>query len=130
MTEINESEHWIESPGGRLFAKSWTPGNPGSDTPLILFHDSLGCVALWRQFPQLLAETVNRRVIAYDRLGFGRSDRRTDVLSKDFVETEAQQYVPLLCEACRSMNSSPADIASVAAWRCGQERGCRDSAEA
>jgi pimeloyl-ACP methyl ester carboxylesterase len=99
VTEINESEHWIESPGGRLFAKSWTPDDPGSDAPLILFHDSLGCIALWRQFPQLLAETVNRRVIAYDRLGFGRSDRRTDVLSKDFVETEAQQYVPLLCES-------------------------------
>ncbi|NTF44452.1 alpha/beta fold hydrolase [Rhizobium rhizogenes] len=99
MSEINESEHWIESPGGRLFAKSWTPRDPVSDVPLILFHDSLGCVALWRQFPQSLAETLNRRVIAYDRLGFGRSDRRTDVLSNNFVATEAEQYVPLLCEA-------------------------------
>ncbi|OCI93818.1 alpha/beta hydrolase [Rhizobium sp. AC27/96] len=99
MSEINESEHWIESPGGRLFAKSWAPRDPVSGTPLILFHDSLGCVALWRQFPQLLAQTLNRRVIAYDRLGFGRSDRRTDVLSNNFVATEAEQYVPLLCEA-------------------------------
>ncbi|TIX87529.1 alpha/beta hydrolase [Rhizobium sp. P44RR-XXIV] len=99
MTEINESEHWIESPGGRLFAKAWTPRDPVSGTPLILFHDSLGCVALWRQFPQLLAQTLNRRVIAYDRLGFGRSDRRTVVLSNNFVATEAEQYVPLLCES-------------------------------
>lgn len=99
MTEINEREHWIESPGGRLFAKSWTPRDSGLATPLILFHDSLGCVALWRQFPQLLAETLNRQVIAYDRLGFGRSDRRTDSLSQDFVATEAELYVPLICES-------------------------------
>ncbi len=98
MPEISDREYWIESPGGQLFAKSWTPIDPGSATPLILFHDSLGCVALWRQFPKLLAEALNRQVIAYDRLGFGRSDRRTDILSGDFVATEAEQYVPLLCE--------------------------------
>ncbi|MBB6488937.1 alpha/beta fold hydrolase [Rhizobium lusitanum] len=99
MPEISEKEHWIESPGGRLFAKSWTPREPGSPMPLILFHDSLGCVALWRQFPRLLAKALNRQVIAYDRLGFGHSDRRTDILSKDFVAVEAEQYVPLVCES-------------------------------
>ncbi|WP_037149848.1 alpha/beta fold hydrolase [Rhizobium freirei] len=98
MTEISEKEYWIESPGGRLFAESWTPRDPASNTPLILFHDSLGCIALWRQFPQLLAATLNRRVIAYDRLGFGRSDRRADILSRDFIAVEAAQYLPLLCE--------------------------------
>lgn len=97
MTEINEREHWIESPGGRLYAKSWTPRDPRSTTPLILFHDSLGCVALWRQFPQLLTAALNRPVIAYDRLGFGRSDRRVDFLGRDFVAMEAERSVPLLC---------------------------------
>jgi len=98
VPEISEKEHWIESPGGRLFAKSWTPHEAASSMPLILLHDSLGCVALWRQFPHLLAAALNRQVIAYDRLGFGRSDRRNDILSRDFVAAEAKQYVPLLCE--------------------------------
>lgn len=99
MTEINEREYWIESPEGRLFAKSWTPSDPVSTTPLILFHDSLGCIALWRQFPQLLAEALGRPIISYDRLGFGRSDRRTDSLRRDFLALEAERYVPLLCES-------------------------------
>ncbi|MGY5808201.1 alpha/beta fold hydrolase [Rhizobium sp. LEGMi198b] len=98
MTEIVEAEYWIESPAGRLYAKSWAPRDLNSKSPIILFHDSLGCVALWKDFPQLLARSLGRRVIAYDRLGFGRSDARTDILERDFIAQEAERFVPLLCE--------------------------------
>lgn len=99
MADIEEREHWIESSGGRLFAKSWTPCDLTSTCPLILLHDSLGSVALWRDFPKRLADTVGRRVIAYDRLGFGRSDVRSDTLKKDFIRAEAEQSLPLVCKA-------------------------------
>lgn len=98
MTEIIEAEHRIESAAGHLYAKSWTPHVLNSRPPIILFHDSLGCVALWRDFPRLLAHSLGRRVIAYDRLGFGRSDARTDTLKRDFIAAEAEGFVPLLCE--------------------------------
>ncbi|MQB42163.1 alpha/beta fold hydrolase [Rhizobium sp. ICMP 5592] len=98
MAEIIEAEHWIESPTGHLYAKSWTPGALNAGQPVILFHDSLGCVALWKDFPQLLAHSLGRRVIAYDRLGFGRSDARTDLLGQDFIAVESERFVPLLCE--------------------------------
>ncbi|NLR97580.1 alpha/beta hydrolase [Rhizobium sp. P38BS-XIX] len=99
VKEIKETEHWIDTEGGRLFAKSWSPYEPRLAPPVILFHDSLGCVALWRTFPQLLATALRRPIIAYDRLGFGRSDARTDRLDKDFVTREAEQSIPLLCAA-------------------------------
>ena len=98
MAGIVETEHWIEIPGRRLYAKSWTPHAETFLPPIILFHDSLGCIALWRDFPQQLALSLNRQVIAYDRLGFGRSDARIDVLQQNFVALEAEQAVPLLCE--------------------------------
>lgn len=98
MADIVETEHWIESPGGRLYAKSWTPHAETSPPPVILFHDSLGCIALWRDFPRQLAHSLGRQVIAYDRLGFGRSDARIDILQQNFVALEAEQAVPLLCE--------------------------------
>jgi len=81
-------EHWIETDKGRLFARSW-PG-AGDAAPVILLHDSLGCVALWRDFPAALAQATGRRVIAYDRLGFGRSDAHPGRLDADFVITEAR----------------------------------------
>ncbi|NLS15343.1 alpha/beta hydrolase [Rhizobium sp. P40RR-XXII] len=98
MAGIVETEHWIESAAGRLYAKSWAPDAKISLPPIILFHDSLGCIALWRDFPEPLAHSLGRQVIAYDRLGFGRSDARIDLLQQNFVALEAEEAVPLLCE--------------------------------
>lgn len=45
------------------------------DKPTIVFlHDSLGCVQLWRDFPQKLAEATQCNVLVYDRLGYGNSE--------------------------------------------------------
>jgi pimeloyl-ACP methyl ester carboxylesterase len=52
-------------------------------------HDSLGCVTLWRDLPERLADATGRRVIAYDRLGFGQSDPHPDQLGRDLVHAEA-----------------------------------------
>ena len=69
-----------------------------ADTPIVLFHDSLGCVDLWRSFPAALSKNTGRRVIAYDRLGFGKSGVRCDKLGLDFVSEEAETYFPALRE--------------------------------
>jgi len=61
-----------------------------------LLHDSLGCTELWRDFPAALAETTSRTVIAYDRLGFGKSTARRGLPSLDFIDEEAEIYVPAL----------------------------------
>ncbi|WP_162042425.1 alpha/beta fold hydrolase [Undibacterium sp. YM2] len=97
--KIRSTEHRIKTEAGHLYACSWQPTNhQGHDNqpPILLLHDSLGCVALWRSFPALLAEHSGRQVIAYDRLGFGQSDARDDVLSLDFIAQEAATSLPLL----------------------------------
>ncbi|GAA5187004.1 alpha/beta hydrolase [Acinetobacter kookii] len=73
-----------------LYAKSWqsTEANPEL-APIILMHDSLGSVALWRDFPAQLAAQTKRIVYAYDRLGFGQSAVNHQPLGLDFVITEA-----------------------------------------
>ncbi|MFZ6643797.1 alpha/beta fold hydrolase [Undibacterium sp. TC4M20W] len=97
--KIKSTEHRIKTEAGQLYACSWQPTNhEGHDNqpPILLLHDSLGCVALWRSFPALLADHSGRQVIAYDRLGFGQSDARDDVLSLDFIAQEAATSLPLL----------------------------------
>ena len=89
--------HWIHLPQqqGKLYAQSWVPAHAStSAAPIVLMHDSLGAVALWRDFPERLAQLTQRTVIAYDRLGFGQSDARQDVLSTQFVQEEAAYYFP------------------------------------
>lgn len=81
----------VDTPQGRLFARCWqsADGRGGHRAPIVLFHDSLGCVELWRDFPERLAMASGRPVIAYDRLGFGRSDPHPGRLAVDFIHAEA-----------------------------------------
>lgn len=96
---VTISQHWLDSEQGRRYAQCWHPasaGSPADGIPILLLHDSLGCIALWRDFPALLASQTGRPVIAYDRLGFGQSDARHDRLAMDFIAQEAEVSFPLL----------------------------------
>jgi len=92
-------DHRIAVPGGHLFAREW-PGS-GDDPPIVLLHESLGCVELWRDFPASLAAATGRRVIAYDRLGFGRSDPHPGLLLPDFIASEAEGGLSAVVDALR-----------------------------
>ena len=86
---------FIHAPGGRRFVRIW--GDLGAAlAPMILLHDSLGSVELWRDFPGRLAGATGRAVIAYDRLGFGRSDAYQGALDADFIREEARSSLPAL----------------------------------
>lgn len=94
---IATTDHWIVHPGGRLFARQWLREPAGVElASVVLLHDSLGCVELWRDFPASLAAATGRRVIAYDRLGFGRSDARIGRPPTDFIAQEASATWPLV----------------------------------
>ncbi|HQR44966.1 MAG TPA: alpha/beta hydrolase [Thermoanaerobaculia bacterium] len=80
-------------PGGEVFVRQWDPG-PGGKLPFVLLHDSLGSVEQWRAFPDALATATSRRVVAYDRVGFGRSSPRTDPPSAGFIDDEAKLSFP------------------------------------
>lgn len=97
MTAIDVQDRQVEIGRGQLFARIWgSRAEPAA--PILLFHDSLGSVELWRSFPEKLAAATNRRVIAYDRLGFGRSDPFPGKLALDFVREEGREVVPLIQE--------------------------------
>lgn len=101
-SSIISNDTWVEHLHGRIFVRTWESSRYTSGAhdkaPIVLFHDSLGCVDLWRDFPAHLCEATGRRIIAYDRLGFGRSDPRTDKLALDFVSDEAKTYFPVVRE--------------------------------
>lgn len=92
---IRHEDFRVQLPAGGLFVRKWSPVQI-QGSPIILFHDSLGSVELWRGFPAALATRTGRKVIAYDRLGFGRSDPRDDTLDMDFIADEAETHFPVL----------------------------------
>ncbi len=83
---------WIDGTHGRMFVRSWFPERDAlhpNHAPILLLHESLGCIEQWKHFPSALANATGRTVVAYDRLGFGRSDRLTAPPAPTFVEDEA-----------------------------------------
>ena len=99
--ESRTQTHWIHLPQGRLFAQSWSPAQPGGSAalaPLVLLHDSLGCVAMWRDLPAQLAQATGRTVYAYDRLGYGQSDAVSEPPGLGFVAAEAEHSFPSVRE--------------------------------
>ena len=71
-----------------------------SDRPeILLLHEGLGSVSLWRDFPERVAQRTGARTIAYSRVGFGRSSPRTRPFTRDFMHEEALEIVPALREA-------------------------------
>ncbi|MBV6816292.1 alpha/beta hydrolase [Xanthomonas campestris pv. passiflorae] len=98
MTTITSRDQWLQLPQGGIFARRWQHAEHSPQgNPIILLHDSLGCVELWRDFPAALCQATDREVIAYDRLGFGRSDARTELPALDFVAEESRDFFPQIC---------------------------------
>jgi pimeloyl-ACP methyl ester carboxylesterase len=59
---------------GEHIEAAWYGPAPDRAPTLVLLHEGLGCVAMWRDFPQSLAERTGYGVLAYSRPGYGKSD--------------------------------------------------------
>lgn len=88
----------VAVPGGEIFVRLWNAGRDNL-APIVLLHDSLGSVEQWREFPAALAQAVGRPVLAYDRLGFGRSSPRTQPAYANFIAEEAEVFFPAVAHA-------------------------------
>lgn len=64
---------FVEAAGHRL-EYNWT-GLGAADAPVVvLLHQGLGSMGLWRDFPRHVHEATGLRVLAYSRWGYGQSD--------------------------------------------------------
>ena len=71
------------------------PGSaPGA--PLVLLHEGLGSVGLWRDFPAALQAATGRRLIAFSRYGHGRSAPPPLPRTPAFFHEEALEVLPEL----------------------------------
>lgn len=95
MQTIQIQQAYIAHPEAEVFVQSWQVEH-SLLAPMILFHESLGSVEQWKDFPVKLALATGRTVIAYDRIGFGKSGGMTQRLKLDFMYNEAEQMLPYL----------------------------------
>lgn len=68
-------------------------------TTLVFLHEGLGCIEMWRDFPQKLCDATRCRGIVYDRTGYGRSSRWPAPPGARYMEIEADLVLPRLLGA-------------------------------
>ena len=120
---------WIEGVGGkvvadgkRLEAVAYGPP-PGKAPTIVMLHEGLGCVALWRDFPARLAAGTGWGVLAYSRAGYGKSDPVDLPRPLDYMTREARLSLPAVLEATgfqRGILLGHSDGASIAAIYAGE----------
>lgn len=91
---------------------------------LLLLHEGLGCVALWKRFPALLAEATGAEVVAYSRRGYGASDPRPLPWPVTYMHDEAD-LLPDVVDALgleRVVALGHSDGASIAIIAAGSAR--------
>ena len=68
---------------------------------LVFLHDGLGCVEIWRDFPERLVRRTGLPGLAYSRAGYGRSGPITLPRPLDYMHAEALQVLPAVLDAAR-----------------------------
>lgn len=88
---------FVQADGHRL-EYAWF-GASASDAPtIVMLHEGLGSLSLWKDFPARIAAATGSRVLAYSRYGYGRSDPITGPRSVDFMHREALSALPELLD--------------------------------
>jgi pimeloyl-ACP methyl ester carboxylesterase len=81
--------------GGHRLEYERIDGQSGAPT-LVLLHEGLGSIALWRDFPAKLAQATGCPAVVYSRHGYGRSDALGAPRGVDYMHREALETLPEL----------------------------------
>ncbi len=68
-------------------------------TTLVFLHEGLGCIEMWRDFPQKLCDATRCSGILYDRTAYGRSSPWPADPGTRYMEIEADEILPRLLQA-------------------------------
>lgn len=74
-------------------------GDAVTQPTLVFLHEGLGCVELWRDFPDRVAHALGARALIYSRFGYGRSDGLAASRTPRFMHEEALDVLPSLLDS-------------------------------
>ena len=75
------------------------PATDANTPTLVLLHEGLGCVAMWRDFPQKLAAATGCRTVVFSRAGYGHSEAYAEPRSPRYMHHEGEVMLPAFLDA-------------------------------
>jgi pimeloyl-ACP methyl ester carboxylesterase len=104
-------------------------GQHSSELPTIVFlHEGLGCVEMWRDFPQCVAAATELPVLVYSRAGYGKSSPVELPRDVNYMHHEALVVLPELLDKFnieKAVLLGHSDGASIALIYAGTEKDSR-----
>ena len=89
----------IDVLGTQLETKWLGPRNTEDNRVLVFLHEGLGCVEMWREFPQALCKRTGLPAFIYSRQGYGKSDPIPLPRSEWFMHDEGLEVLPKVLDA-------------------------------
>lgn len=84
--------------GHRIECEWYAPRRDGP--PIVLMHEGLGSVAMWRDFPAALSERTGVGLLVYSRFGYGKSSPcPPEPVGDRYMHREALDALPELLDA-------------------------------
>jgi pimeloyl-ACP methyl ester carboxylesterase len=120
-------EGFLEVGGARLEYRTVPPAAPGRTT-LVFLHEGLGCVAAWRDYPDLLAAATGLGALVYSRAGYGRSSPVPLPRSLRYHDAEAFEVLPRVLDLAgggEAVLVGHSDGATIALLHAGADPGGR-----
>ncbi|MGA8258631.1 MAG: alpha/beta hydrolase [Arenicellales bacterium] len=114
--------------GGAHLEYRWIGPPPETATTLVFLHEGLGCVALWKDFPDRVAEATGLGVLVYSRRGYGKSDPVEPPRPLTYMHEEGLEVLPEVLDAAGIRSAilvGHSDGASIALIHSGSVRDPR-----
>ncbi len=89
---------FVNLAGHRIEYQDLPPTRPGGPE-LIVLHEGLGSLSMWRDFPEKLAAATGARTVTYSRWGYGNSAPMMIPRPIDYMHREALEDLPALRDA-------------------------------
>lgn len=88
------------APDVRIRALHGRHGDTATARPtLVLLHEALGCIAMWKDVPQQLAAQSGCDVFVYERQGYGGSSPISLPRPDDYLEREGRDWLPRVLDS-------------------------------
>mgnify|MGYP005995292681 CR=1 FL=1 len=85
--------------GMHLSIRSGKHSHQDTERPvLVLLHEALGCIGMWKDIPEQLAEETGCDVLVYERQGYGLSSEITLPRDDDYLVEEGEVWLARLID--------------------------------
>lgn len=81
---------------GKRLEIRWIPAQRAERPVIVMLHEGLGSIALWKDFPDKLAARTGCGVLVYSRCGHGNSDKLMEKRPVRFMHHEGETVLPEL----------------------------------